>query len=169
MTDHPFLVPVSDRARRPGAHHRISLSGSMDIRLDQVDDCGPVETDLLIEHTIGGILVRGEVRASMRLRCNRCLRATAFEATAAVVQTYGKEPEGDILPISLDGLIDLSTVLHDELCLCVPLVPLCSEACRGLCQTCGSDLNVDPCEGHSEASGSPFAFLEGWLEAPPST
>ena len=138
----------------------------MSIELDQVDECGPVQADLHIEDTVGGIVVRGDLKASMRLRCNRCLETVAFQAIVPVVQAYGEEAEQDIGP---DGVIDLSPVLHDELCLCVPLVPLCSEVCRGLCPSCGNDLNVDPCEGHSEARGSPFAALEGWLEAPPST
>jgi len=138
----------------------------MVIELDQVEECGQVETELRVEDTLGGILVRGDVRASMRLRCNRCLGAVSFLAAASLVQAYGESTDDDIGP---DGVIDLSPVLHDELCLCVPLVPLCSDACRGLCPSCGTDLNVDPCEGHSEARGSPFAALEGWLEAPPST
>ena len=138
----------------------------MVIELDQVDDCGPVAADLRIEHVIGGIVVRGDVRATMRLRCNRCLRTVPFRAAAPVTQAYGAGTEEDIGP---DGVIDMSPALHDELCLCVPLVPLCSEGCRGLCPSCGNDLNVDPCEGHSEARDSPFAALEDWLEAPPST
>lgn len=134
--------------------------------MDQVEECGPVDADLRVEDMVGGVLVRGDVGAAMRLRCNRCLRPVSFRAGAPVMKAYGEEAGGDIGP---DGVIDLAPVLHDELCLSVPLVPLCSESCRGLCPSCGNDLNVDPCEGHSVARGSPFAALEGWLEAPPST
>ena len=140
----------------------------MVLELDQIDGCGPVRADLRIEEMVGGVLARGEVKASIRLRCNRCLGPVAFDAAAPVVQAYGQESEGDILTIGPDGAIDLSEVLHDELCLSIPLVPLCSEACRGLCPACGNDLNVDPCGGHSEAQGSPFTVLEGLLETPPA-
>ena len=167
VLDHPFRVQVSDLIRRPGARRHISLSGSMLIELDQLDECGPVGADLRIEELGGGILVRGDVKAPMWLRCNRCLGLVSFDATAPIVQVYGEEAGEDILPIDPDGVIDLFAVLHDELCLSVPLVPLCSGACRGLCPTCGSDLNVDPCEGHSEARGSPFAALGAWLETSP--
>ena len=166
VTSDPFRVHVSDLARRPGAHRRVSLSGAMEVELDQIDWCGPVRADLRIGEASGGVLVRGEVTASMHLRCNRCLGAVSFEVSAPVVQAYGDESEGDILPIPPDGAIHLGEVLHDELCLSVPLVPLCSDACRGLCPSCGNDLNVDPCEGHSEAYGSPLAALEALLGTP---
>ena len=165
MPNDPFLIHISDLLDRPGAHRRASLSGSMAVELDQMEACGPVGADLRIEVIHGGVLVRGEATASMHLRCNRCLGAVAFEAAAPVVQTFGEESGADILPIGRNGTIDISEVLHDELCLSVPLVPLCSEACRGLCPSCGNDLNTDPCEGHSEVEGSPFSALGGFLEA----
>ena len=168
MLNDPFLVHVSGLVGRPGAQRHVDLTGSMAVELDQVEECGPVEANLRIQETIGGLIVRGEVTASMRLRCNRCLQVVSFGAAAPVLQAYGEEVEGNVLPIGPDGEINLSDVLHDELCLSVPLAPLCSEACRGLCPTCGNDLNADPCEGHSEVQGSPFAVLEGLLEAPPT-
>jgi len=131
--------------------------------LDQVEECGPVDADLRVEDMVGGVLVRGDVGAAMRLRCNRCLRPVSFRAGAPVMKAYGEEAGGDIGP---DGVIDLAPVLHDELCLSVPLVPLCSESCRGLCPVCGADLNEGSCEGHSESRESPFATLEALLEVP---
>ena len=164
MRNDSFLVHISDLLGRPSAQRRVGMSGSMEIQLDQIEECGRIDAQVRIKEINGGVLVRGEVAASMRLRCNRCLRAVSFQATAPIVQAFGEEAGTDILPIGSDGAIDLSEVLHDELCLSIPLVPLCSEACRGLCASCGIDLNVDPCEGHSEASGSPFAALEGLLD-----
>ena len=75
----------------------------------------------------------------------------------------------DLRAIGPEGDIDLSGVLHDELCLSVPLVPLCSESCRGLCPVCGVNLNEGSCQGHSESRESPFATLEALLEVPLET
>ena len=167
---HPFRLGVSDLLGRPGAQRSVRLSGSLEIGLDRVEDCGPVSARLLIEEISGGVLVRGEAAASMRLRCNRCLASTPFEAAAPVLLVYGETPPGgvgeEVLPITPDGDIDLADALRDELSLSVPLAALCSRACRGLCPTCGSDLNAEPCEGHSEPAGSPFSALEGLLDPP---
>ena len=164
MQQPDFHLPVLDLIRRPGSHRRVSISGPVIVELDQIADCGLAKADLLLEEVVGSVLARGEVTASMRLRCNRCLRSVSFDTKAEVVQAFGEDTGEDILPIDADGMIDLSGVLHDELSLATPLAPLCSETCRGLCPTCGNDLNIDPCEGHFEGKGSPFAALEGWLE-----
>ena len=167
---HPFRFGVSDLLGRPGAQRPVRLTGSLEIGLDRVEDCGPVSARLLLEEISGGVLVRGEAAASMRLQCNRCLAPTPFEAVAPVLLVYGETPpDGDdeeALPITPDGEIDLAGALRDELSLSVPLAPLCSRACRGLCPACGSDLNTEPCGGHSEPAGSPFSVLEGLLYPP---
>ena len=167
---HPFLLGVSDLLGRPGAQRAVRLSGSLEIGLDRVEDCGPVAARLLLEEISGGVLVRGEAAASMRLQCNRCLAPTPFEAAAPVLLVYGETPPGgddeEALPITPDGEIDLADALRGELSLSVPLAPLCSRTCRGLCPACGSDLNTEPCGGHSEPAGSPFSALAGLLDPP---
>lgn len=161
-----FVVQVSDLVDRPGAQRHSLLSGRIVLDFDQVKECGSVRADLILQGMMGGVLARGNATASLRLRCNRCLEGLSFEAAVTFVQHYGAEADADIVPVTPDGAIDLYGVLHDELCLSVPLVPLCSEDCQGLCSTCGTDLNADPCEGHVETRGSPFALLEDWLETP---
>ena len=161
-----FTVRVSDLLGRPGSTRRVLLTGYLPIELDQMEECGPVRADLRIEEVVGGVLVRGRVSAAMRLRCNRCAAPLAHPARAPVLQAYGLEAAEDAFEID-DGVIDLTAPLRDELCLSVPLAPLCSEACRGLCPSCGSDLNMEPCGGHAEPSGSPFAALADMLESAP--
>ena len=163
----PFTVNLSDLLQRPGARRRLTLSGLLVLELDQVDDSGPVKADIEIQETGGSVLVRGEVTTSLRLRCNRCLGDVPTDMAVSIVQLYDDDPDDGVPEIGPDGSIDLFDVIHDELCLSVPLVPLCCETCRGLCPVCGTDLNVDPCEGHTAEQDSPFAALQGWLETSP--
>lgn len=167
MRDDPFRVRVSDLLGRAGSRRQVVLSGDLPIALDQMEECGPVRADLRLEEVSGGVLVRGRVTAPMRLRCNRCAAPLAHPARASVLQAYGQGAEEDAFEIGDDGVIDLAGALRDELCLSVPLAPLCSETCRGLCPSCGSDLNTEPCGGHAEPSGSPFAALADVLDAAP--
>ena len=166
---HPFVVHVADLLDRPGARRRVVLSGSMVVELDQIEDCGPVRAELNLQETGGSVLIRGEIITSLRLRCNRCLGDVVSDVSLPMVQLYdgdpgNDKPDDDALEVAPDGSIDLHSVIHDELCLSAPLVPLCSETCRGLCPKCGTDLNVDPCVGHTTERGSPFSGLAGWLE-----
>jgi uncharacterized protein len=45
--------------------------------------------------------------------------------------------------------IDLDPVIREQVLLALPVTVLCREDCRGLCATCGQDLNETDC-GHSE-------------------
>jgi uncharacterized protein len=46
--------------------------------------------------------------------------------------------------------IDLAPILREQLLLGLPPIePLCKDDCKGLCTTCGEDLNVKDC-GHSQ-------------------
>lgn len=49
---------------------------------------------------------------------------------------------------------DLAPALREAVLLAVPPSPLCGEGCKGLCLTCGQDLNQGDC-GHAQARLDP--------------
>ena len=164
MSEPPFQLTVSDLLGHTGARRTEVLEGEIAVSLDQVSALGIARAEVVLEAVADGLVLRGAVEAPATLRCNRCLIELEFPARAELTQAFGPPSDDDILPIESDGSIDLGPLLHDELSLAIPLVPLCRESCLGLCPTCGTDLNRDPCEGHPEESTSPFAALEGLFE-----
>lgn len=174
MPHTPFTVVVSDLLGHTGARRTERLSGPLEIDLDQVATAGPAEAEINLEAIADGLVARGAAEVPVVLRCNRCLTEVDHLAQASITQAYGglassDSSDDDIMGIEADGSIDLEPVLHDELSLSIPLVPLCSSTCAGLCPTCGTDLNKDPCAGHPEESSSPFAALQGLFEVEDST
>ncbi len=136
---HRFVVPV-ERLQRPEL-----------LTLDPVDFKGH-----LIEGEPGFALtatleIHGEVA------CSRCLKPVPFGRTAEVAWTFAPShlrPGGDVEGEEKEiGREDLDVVWYDELSfpfepfvdeelqLEIPMKPLCSEGCRGLCPTCGADRN----------------------------
>lgn len=66
----------------------------------------------------------------------------SFDLTAADTETYqGKA-------------IDLEPTLREQILLNMPMDVVCKEACKGLCITCGQDLNVQDC-GHVQKVPDP--------------
>lgn len=59
-----------------------------------------------------------------------------------------------------DAIIDLCEMAEEQLVLSLPSKPLCDKKCRGLCFTCGADLNVSDCKCEMDLSNSPFAVLK---------
>jgi len=159
-----FLLNVSDLLGHPGARRAVALEGPLDIRLDLASVLEPVSADLVLEATVEEVVARGTLRVTASLRCNRCLTEWDDEMSIAILEVFGPRPMDDGPVIERGGSIDLEQTLRDEASLALPIAPLCKADCLGLCPTCGTDLNTDPCSGHADESASPFGALRYLLE-----
>ena len=54
--------------------------------------------------------------------------------------------------------IDLAPLIAEQVMLALPTRPLCAEACRGLCGSCGANLNQETCSC-SQAGSDPRRLL----------
>lgn len=122
---------------------------------------------LQLTNTGNSILVQGEIRGSVLVSCSRCLREFKYSFIAPVEELFYQQdypPLIDANPLKEKGLsfeeiisnhytgnvIDLTEVLQQSILLHLPLKPLCDEACRGLCEVCGANLNDGDCGCHIE-------------------
>ncbi len=56
------------------------------------------------------------------------------------------EPDEEETTYRLNGdLLDLAPLVHDACILELPLAPLCSAECLGICPDCGANRNVEAC------------------------
>jgi uncharacterized protein len=60
--------------------------------------------------------------------------------------------------------LDLTEVTKEQVLLGLPMKPLCSESCKGLCPACGADLNLGPCGCGGKAVDQRFQALEKLLK-----
>jgi len=117
------------------------------------------------------ILVRGHLAGHLELSCSRCLETFAAPATAdfdlllvpGSAPVSAEEEELSRTDLDLDyyhgEVVDLESLLKEQIILMLPLKPLCDEACRGLCPHCGAKLNRETCQCPAEAGNSPLAHL----------
>lgn len=127
---------------------------------------GDVTVDFDLRSLTDGIVARGVATVETELSCNRCLEtwSETLEVPFEQVFRYQPQDEDDEQWIENGAWIDLEPAVHDEVTLSLPLVPVCRPDCRGLCPTCGTNLNEDPCDGHPEESDSPFAALQNLFD-----
>ena len=106
-----------------------------------------------------GFLVRADLETQVNMTCSRCLNWFELqselkmeeEAYSSINPTTGRMQE---LPDEADGVIvlddqhvlDMAEVLRQYAITEVPIKPLCSEECQGLCPECGSNLNQRKCK-----------------------
>jgi len=100
----------------------------------------------------------GRVQTTIELTCSRCLEGFPLVVDEAfdVLFLPHAEPgtaeervvEDDDLSTAYysDNVIDLGQLVQEQCYLVVPMKPLCSEACRGLCPECGINLNTASCD-----------------------
>jgi len=135
---------------------------------------GPVHASVTAERVGELVEVRGVVRGAARLVCSRCLAEFTAPLESEFELTYARQPDGaneasepvHPQPGADDGLIrfhgdeiDLTAGVQEHLILALPLKPLCSESCRGLCARCGADLNQGPCGCAADRGGGSFQAL----------
>jgi uncharacterized protein len=148
-------IDVRDLAGQPGAskQHRVaSTVEGLGIELARVRDDEPVEGELLLEALVEGILVTGTLRATLALRCARCLTELEqpFEVQVHELFVVDPEPDTDDYPLDPEGSLELDQMVRDAIGVELPFSPLCRPDCLGLCPVCGGDRNRGECPGHVE-------------------
>lgn len=188
MAQNPWLVPITTLKRSPGTRRAESRSGRVGelavagsvVRGDEV-----VAAEAILDAVVGGIEVSADVTAAWTGECRRCLKPVEGRLTVHVRELYRNhdhhdhdahrphrdhqvhpdEEDEDTYPLRGE-MLDLQPLVRDALMLELPLAPLCSDDCRGLCPTCGADLNESSCDCGVTPSDPRWSALEA-LKAEP--
>lgn len=94
----------------------------------------------------------GRLEGDLTMPCRRCLTDTTVHVQSeahVIFAEAGSEETEDPDVYVLDervSQIDLRPVAREEWMLNVPAFVECREDCKGICPTCGKDLNEGPCE-----------------------
>ncbi len=92
----------------------------------------PVVGELVIESIERGVTVTGEVSFGWTGDCRRCIDPVGGTETISIFEIfqYGAPEDSEI--VDFDGEhVDLYPVVNDAVLTALPLVPLCSDECRG--------------------------------------
>jgi uncharacterized protein len=132
----------------------------------------PVRTEFTLIHKDRELLIRGTVGTEFRYKCSRCLKECSKPLFARFDLGYIPNPE-DTKPeeeISLkyaemeigyyDGIrFDVDLMVLEQIELLLPMRFVCREDCRGLCPSCGADLNERACGCTEQPADSRMAAL----------
>lgn len=88
------------------------------------------------------LLLTGNVLLTVKIPCARCLKPVGSRLTIQFeLETDMREKD------YIDGYnLDVDQLVHDEALLVWPERVLCREDCKGLCSTCGQNLNDGSCD-----------------------
>ncbi len=118
----------------------------------------PVHGRLHVEKKGREVIVSGDVESEVELECSRCLTHYAARLSSPISVVYRPaeafkkeehhELKGDELETGFyrDDILDTDEIVTEQVLLAIPMKPLCSDDCRGICPKCGIDFNTDTCQ-----------------------
>lgn len=153
------------------AHEEIGRNHDFPFEFDQIKlgddfDLRNFSGNVNIGRTPQGLVVQADFSAQTALECVRCLTNFDHHLEWSFTELYAfndrSETEAELI-LPEDAHIDLAELLRDYALLEVPISPICSPDCQGLCIECGQNLNEKDC-GHNQDDGdSPFSALKDLL------
>ena len=125
---------------------------------DEYRVAAPVELTLDVQK-LGkeAFAVSGRTRTELEVECSRCVEPIRVPVDATFDLRYmpqaantgeGEREVGEedlTTAFYRDGMLDVVDLLREQFMLVLPMKPLCTEACRGLCPQCGTNLNKTQC------------------------
>lgn len=153
------MLAVSETVPSPS---RIGLD------LVAIEEGAPLALDLRFESVSEGVLVTGTVSAPTAGECVRCLTPISGEVAVHLTELFAypdstteATTEEDEVGHVVDEMVDLEQPLIDAVALELPLSPLCTEDCPGLCAECGVPLAEAEPGHHHEQIDPRWAKLSG--------
>ncbi len=141
-----------DLDRTPAGRSELGITGTVALGLGEgYAPEAAISGELTLQNLESRVLASGTLQASGTAECARCLAAfaLAWEVPVDLMvlrDTHSEETEGEtLLILQRDGEVDLSESLRECAALAYPQTTVCREDCRGLCASCGADLNDGPC------------------------
>jgi uncharacterized protein len=143
-----------------------------------------IEVDMRLESVAEGILLSADIYAIAKGECIRCLDPVEITVERKIQELYRYEPTNDkggkrkkhssrtdtsdeidldaVDELWLDGNeMNLEVPIRDAIVLDLPVNPLCSEACLGLCPDCGEKWEKLPEDHVHEVIDARWAGLAG--------
>lgn len=131
----------------------------------------PVAADFVLTHKEKDLRVAGTVRTAIRYQCSRCLKEYShpleegFDLFYHPQADWKKDEEIELKYEDMevgyyDGIrLDVDLMVLEQIELAVPMKSICREDCKGLCPSCGADLNQGMCSCSSDTADSRLAVL----------
>ncbi|MCK8816935.1 DUF177 domain-containing protein [Natroniella sulfidigena] len=99
----------------------------------------PSNAELKVVNSEGEYVIMGTASLSLEVFCSRCLEEFETELEFEVNGEIDKEEVED-------AEIDVSGILAEHIRLAIPMKYVCNEECKGLCPSCGQNLNEEECD-----------------------
>ncbi len=143
---------------------------------EELECVSPVTGVIEVTNSGSLLLIHGKVKTEIRLQCGRCVSDMIMPVEGEIDEQFRLVHLGDSIvampedeedtdqELVNNNILDLEELIRQNLLVGIPIQPLCTPDCKGLCPTCGQNLNAEQCNCPPETRESPFQALAGLLE-----
>jgi uncharacterized metal-binding protein YceD (DUF177 family) len=168
----PWRVDLRELGRRAGSMQELDRTAPAPpgwrVELIGVPAAAAVGLRLRLESVMEGVLVTGDLDVPVEGSCARCLEPIEDTLHLTVQELYAysgstteaTSEEDEVRRIEGDYL-DLEPLVRDTVVLSLPLAPVCTDDCAGLCVDCGQRLDDLPADHAHEVIDPRWAGLAG--------
>lgn len=99
------------------------------------------------------VMIEGSTNITLTLFCSRCLKEMEYPMDIRILKEVDFKLSEEERAEGLDETnyiigysLDVDILIYDEILIAFPMKLLCSEDCKGLCKSCGANLNEKRCD-----------------------
>ena len=146
---------------------------TLELRAEGASFEKPVKVNLSVSKSSTQLICRGKAETSAKLECSRCLSVydqPVISDLDFVVdftegqQEFNSEEDNYFVVDPSSGFLQIDSMVREAILLALPLKPLCSKDCKGLCPICGTDLNKSECSCVKRETDPRWEKLKGLLD-----
>lgn len=161
-----FLDLISRKERKKDITYRVEaepfyFEGDYIKPLSEVDVKGEVTSDNDI------ITIKAHIKVDLELKCSRCLDTFIYPIDIDIEERFTNNSEHckdeNVVFVKGDAL-DITEIVENSIISTLPIKRLCSKNCKGLCQSCGANLNKEACNCNNEDVDLRLAGLKALLD-----
>lgn len=143
-----FINELNEQADEIIIRDKLDLS---DFSSYEGKDCfkTPADVELSLRQRLQNVFLTLRVKVLFYHSCDRCLKDIVlpleFDFESQVSPLGNNRYSVDMASIDSFGRLDLKDLTVNLLIGNIPMKALCGQDCKGLCMSCGADLNVYKC------------------------
>ena len=161
-----LILQLKELIHKPGNMKEVvlehTLSEAIGTEVMGIPAGSALSIPVRLESVHEGILATSEFTARTTGICSRCLDEISDDIDVEIQELFMYRPEQEDDFVVEQDRIDLEQALIDSVVPALPLKPLCSEDCVGLCARCGIRMDEDPAHTHEDPIDPRFSALEGF-------
>jgi uncharacterized protein len=161
------------------ADEKISLQGSLapgdiDFSRDGVVQFAPIDWVASVQRVGSEIRINGSITTTMDMTCSRCLELARHDINKVFdlffrerhERMFDEDAEVELTEEETQTAFFTGTqlaigeILREQVLLALPMKALCRVDCKGLCPTCGINLNSGACKCPAEEFSPRMDMLE---------